>query len=275
MKTATSLLAIALLAPGDAPLVEPVRHATCVRYYSLEGDVKPDLLRRAVSELSATEAEAKIAMGPSGVSSKPKYRFVALEVPIGLPTKDIEKALRKTTPKVTELAWTAFQGEDRKLPDILGYNGPECVVGMDNDMRWFALEGGLARFFYVPGKMNAEDLRSRFKTLYKPFNADELGELVRERIEWKLAEPLPAATAKTAEKALGKLPGVVKAKIDVATRTLSVEITHDGMQASAIQSGAPASSSAVPAGCFLADGALDALAGAKISLDGAPGPAAK
>jgi len=257
------LLAVALLGAGDAPLVEPVRHPTCLRYYSLEGDVKPDLLRRAVAELSATEADAKIAMGPSGVSSKPKYRFVVLEVPTGMSPKDIEKALRKTTPKVTELAWTAFQGEDRKLPDILGYNGPECVVGMDNDMRWFTLEGGLARFFFVPGKMNAEDLRSRFKTLYKPFDAEELGELVRERIEWKLAEPLEAAAARAAERALLKLGGVVKAKVDVATRTLSVDIAHDGLRATA-----------PPAG-FLADEALDALAGAKVALAGTSDSAGK
>ncbi|MFN0007419.1 MAG: hypothetical protein ACKVXR_05880 [Planctomycetota bacterium] len=274
MKTATSLLAIALFAPGDAPLVEPVRHATCVRYYSLEGDVKPDLLRRAVSELSAIEAEAKIAMGPSGVSSKPKYRFVVLEVPIGLPAKDIEKALRKTTPKVTELAWTAFQGEDRKLPDILGFSGPECVVGMDNDMRWFALEGGLARFFYVPGKLDATDLRSRFKTLYKPFDADELGELVRERIEWKLDEPLTAPAGKTAEKALGKLPGVVKAKIDVATRTLTVDIAHDGLRATAPPPGKEPAPG-VPAGGFLANEALDALASAKVAVAGTRDSAGK
>lgn len=263
MKSATSLLAIALLGSGDAPVVEPVRHPTCLRYYSLEGDVKPDLLRRAVAELSAMEAEAKIAMGPSGVSSKPKYRFVVLEVPTGMAAKDIEKALRKTTPKVTELAWTAFQGEDRKLPDILGYNGPECVVGMDNDMRWFTLESGLARFFYVPGKMNEKSLRSRFVSLYKPFDAEELGELARERIEWNLAEPLEAAAGKTAEKSLLKIPGVVKAKVDVASRTLTAEIAHDGLRATA------------PAGGFLADEALDALAGAKVALAGTSDSAGK
>jgi hypothetical protein len=216
-----------------------------------------------VAELSTPETEAKILLGPVGVSSKPKYRFVGLELPLAVPAKDVEKAMRKTTPKAIELAWTAFQGEDRKLPDILGFNGNECVVGMDNDMRWFTLEGGLARFFYVPGKLKAEELRSRFKTLYKPFDAEELGELVRERIEWKLAEPLAPAAAKTAEKALSKLPGVAKAKIDVATRTLTVDIEHDGLRATAPEAG------------FLADEALEALASAKVALAGTSDSAGK
>lgn len=286
MKPAFLLLAIPLLGLArldpqvEAPAVEPVRHSTCLRYYSLEGDVKPDLLRRAVSELSTIEAEAKIAMGPIGVSSKPKYRFVVLELPLGTTAKEVEKALRKTTPKAIELAWTAFRGEDRELPQILGFNGLECVVGMDNDMRWFALEDGRARFFYVKGKMNADDLRARFKTLYKPFDAGELGELVRERIEWKLAEPLEPAAAKAAEKALAKLPGVAKAKIDLATRTLTVDIAYDGLQAAAPPTGTAgqagqASDTGVPGGGFLADDALDALANAKVALAGAPAPAGK
>ena len=266
MKTAASFLALALLGPAvDAPAVEPERHATCLRYYSLEGDVKPDLLRRAVAELSTIDAEAKIALGPLGVSSKPKYRFVVLDLPVATPAKDVEKALRKTAPKVVELAWTAFQGKDRELPAILGFNALECVVGMDNDIRWFALEGGLARFFYLPGKMKEEELRSRFSKLYQPFDAEELGELVRERIEWKLAEPLEPAAAKAAEKAVMKVPGISKARIDVATRTLTAEIGHDGLRAATtVASGG----SGVPGGGFLADTALDALAGAKVALAG-------
>lgn len=261
MKSATGWLAIAVLGSGDASLVEPVRHTTCLRYFSLEGDVKPDLLRRAVAELSTSEIEAKIVLGPEGVSSKPKYRFVVLELPVALSAKDVEKALRKTSPKATELAWTAFQGKDERFPDFLGFNSRELVCGMDNDMRWFTHEGGLARFFYVPGKMNAEDLRGRFKTLYN--GGEEVGELVRERIEWKLDEPLTPAAGKAAEKALAKVPGVVKAKVDVESRTLTAEIVHDGLRATA-----------APAG-FLADEALDALAGAKVALAGTSGSAGK
>ena len=279
MRKAILLLAIPLLGPArpdpqaEARAVEPVRHATCLRYYSLEGDVKPDLLRRAVAGLSTIEAEAKIAMGPIGVSSKPKFRFVALELPIGTKPKEVEKALRQASPKSIELAWTSFQGKDRELPSILGYNGPECVVGMDNDMRWFALENGLARFFYVRGKLDEAELRGRFKTLYKPFDADELGELVHERIEWKLAEPLDPAAGKAAEKALLKVPGVAKAKVDAAARTLTADIAHDGLQAAAppVASGEKVSAAGVPAGGFLADDALDALGAAKVNVSGAAG----
>jgi hypothetical protein len=250
-------------------VVEPARHATCVRYFSLEGDAKPDLIRRAVAELSTLDAEAKILVGPQGVSSKPKYRFLALELPVGVTAKEVAKAMRKATPKTVELAWTAFQGEDRNLPDILGFNALECVVGMDNDMRWFALEGGRARFFYLPGKMNEKDLRSRFKTLYKPFDAEELGRLERERIEWKLAEPLEASAAKAAEKGLKKVPGIVEAGIDVATRVLSAEIVHDGLLCAAVPAGGSGTTSAagVPGEGFLADEVLDVLAAAKVAVE--------
>ena len=111
LRFAISLACLAPRLPAqEAPEVQPARHATCVRYYSLEGDVKPDLLRRAVAGLSSMDHEAKIALGPVAVSSKPKFRFVALELPTGTPAKDVEKALRKVSPKTIELAWTAFQG---------------------------------------------------------------------------------------------------------------------------------------------------------------------
>jgi hypothetical protein len=272
LRFAISLACLAPRLPAqEAPEVQPARHATCVRYYSLEGDVKPDLLRRAVAGLSSMDHEAKIALGPVGVSSRPKSRFVALELPTGTAAKDVEKALRKVTPKTIELAWTAFQGKDRELPSILGYSGPECVVGMDNDMRWFALENGRARFFYVAGKLDEKELRARFTTLYKPFGGDELGELEHERIEWKLAEPLEPPAAKAAEKAVAKIRGIAKARVDPAARTLSADVVHDGLLGAVAPAGAEAKPAAtgLPGGGFLPDEVLDALAAAKAPVEGA------
>src|SRR5258706_34613 len=207
---------LACLSAQDTTRLQPVRHPTCVRFYSYEGDVKPELLKKQLDALATKDAKARIAAGPSRVSSRPMSRFIVLEVPARTPAKDIESALKKICPHAEELAWTAFQGKSRTLPAIVGYPALDCVVGMDNDLRWFDLAEGRARFFFSPGKFDAKTLRIRFGKLYQPFDAGELGELVHDTIEWRLAGPVDPAAAKLAEKAIGKIPGVRKARVDVA-----------------------------------------------------------
>ena len=262
-----TLLACALA--SDAPVLTPVRHPTCIRFYGLEGDVKPDVLRKAVSALGKEGAAADIVAGPLQVSSRKRWNFVALELPSNAPAKEIQAALKKVSSKAEELAWTAFQGEDRSLPAILGFSALECVVGMDNDMRWFDLAGGRARFFYAPGKLDAEVLRKKFGTLYQPFDAGELGELVHGPLEWKLKGPIEPAAVKAAEKALAKVPGVRKPKIDAAKLVLTAEIEHDGLRSScgSEKAAGGAESKWLPPGAFLVDDVLDALAAAKIATE--------
>jgi len=60
---------------------------------------------------------------------------------------------------------------------------------MDADLRWFDLEEGRARFFYAATRLDADALRTKFGRLYQPFGFGQLGELVREPIEWRLATP--------------------------------------------------------------------------------------
>jgi hypothetical protein len=273
---------LAGLAPQDASGLPPVRHPTCLRFYTFEGDVKPEVLRKAVESLSTKEAAARVTTGPATVSSRPKARFLVLEVPSRTPGKDLEAALKKVCPHAGELAWTAFQGKSRSLPSILGYSGLECVVGMDNDLRWFDLAGGLARFFYTPGKFDAKSLRARFGKLYQPFNAGELGELVHDSIEWQLADPVDASAAKAAEKAIAKIPGVRKARIDVAVRVLTAEIEHDGLQGAVIgpaagvgkESSGNGGAQRSPLGSgFLLDEVLGALEAAKIAVETRAAPA--
>jgi hypothetical protein len=286
VKSPTPWIAILLagLASQNAGGLPSVRHPTCLRFYTFEGDVKPEVLRKAVSDLGTKEAEARITIGPSKVSSRPRARFLVLEVPSRTPGKEVEAALKKVCPHADELAWTAFQGQNRSLPPILGYSALDCVVGMDNDVRWFDLSGGLARFYYTPGKFDAKSLRVRFGKLYQPFNAGELGELVHDTIEWRLAEPVDASAAKSAEKAIAKIPGVRKARIDVASRVLTGEIEHDGLQGAVAGSSAAGpekeatgggSAERSPLGDgFLQDEVLDALDAAKLAVEARAVPAA-
>lgn len=263
-----AFLALAFLLE-PAPVAErgglpPARHATCVRFYSLESDTKPEALNQTVRGFSAGGVEARIVLGPVKISSRPKERFLALELPCALTPKSVETALKKVSPRAEELLWTAFQGPDRTLPTILSYSALECVVGMDDDLRYFELEKGCARFFYAPGKLDAEKLRSKFRKLYEPFQAGDLGELVHETIEWKLAGKIEPAAADTLQKAIAKVPGVRKARVDAARGTLSVEIDDAGLRAAAALR-ADASQGLPPTG-FLQDEILNALDAAKIGV---------
>ena len=241
-----------------------MRHASCFRFYSLEGDVKREALDKVVASLGTAERPARIALGPSQVEARPKPRFLVLELPAQAEAADVRGALKKICPKVDELAWTAFESPHASLPTILGKTPLECVVGMDNDLRWFDLSGGRARFFYRPGQLDAQDIQKRYSRLYTPFEKGELGEIPAAALQWKLAEPVDAAAAKAAEKALAKLPGVRKARIDVAARTLTAEIVEDGLL-DACAGSAP--SSGLPATSFLVDDVLDVLDAGKIALE--------
>ena len=266
---------LACLTTQATTKLQPARHPTCVRFYSYEGDVKPELLRKQLDALGTKDEKARIAAGPLKVSSRPKARFLVLEVSARTPAKDVEAALKKVCPHAEELAWTAFQGESRSLPSILGYSALECVVGMDNDLRWFDLTEGRARFFFLPGKFDAKGLRSKFGKLYQPFDVGELGELVHDAIEWKLAEPVDPTAAKAAEKAIAKIPGVRKVRIDVASRALTAEIEQDGLRGAA-QSASQESTAgrvserSLSAAGFLLDDVIDALEAAKLALEGTP-----
>jgi hypothetical protein len=251
---------LCLLAQGSASLA-PVRHPTCVRFYCLEGDPKPEALRKAVDSLGTKDAPARVVSGPDSGHARPKEHFVAVEVPTTSAPKDVEAALKKVCPRTEELFWTAFQGKSRSLPSILAQSPLDCVIGMDNNMRWFDLSDGRARFFFTQGKLDAKTIQARFEKLYQPFNAGELGELVKESIEWRLAEPLDAAAAKAAEKALARIPGIRHPRIDAATRVLSAEVEQDGLR------GSMPGAKGVAAADFLVDDVLAALDAAKVALE--------
>jgi hypothetical protein len=253
--------------PQGPERLQAGKHPTCLRFYSFEGDVKPELLQKELDALATKDDKARIAAGPLKAVAKPKARFLALEVPTKTPAKDVEAALKKICPHAEELAWTAFQGKSRTLPSILGQAPLDLVIGMDNDLRWFDLTEGRARFFFSPGKFDAKGLRAKFGKLFQPFDAGELGVLVRDAIEWRLVAPVDAAAAKAAEKSIAKIPGVKKARIDVGSRTVTAEIEHDGLRGSTPPAGkdSPPEKALAAAG-FLVDDVVDALEAAKLGL---------
>ena len=78
MKFPTILLAIPLTClaiqdPTQGPeRLQAARHPTCLRFYSFEGDVKPELLKKELDALATKDAAARIAVGPSKASSRPR-----------------------------------------------------------------------------------------------------------------------------------------------------------------------------------------------------------
>lgn len=225
------LLFSAVLIRHDDPPRAATAVATCVRYFSLEGDVKADVLRKALTELSTADGACRLVEGPSSSAPRPKQSFIALEVRSELAAKDVVRALKKACTGVDELAWASFHGVDRPLPTILGQSARDCVIGMASDMRWFESAGDFKHFFYVPGKLDGAEIASRFQKLFGPFDAGDIGQIGSETLSFALTEPVDAAALKRASKSISKLDGV--RKVDVEGAALKVEVTLEGLRASA------------------------------------------
>lgn len=264
------------LGPREDPPPPPPQ-ARCVRYFSLDGEVKTDLLRKALIELGTADAPGRIVVGPSVATCRPKLSFVALEVPAAWAAKDVARALKKSCRSVDELVWTSFRGVDRQLPSILGVSAQDCVIGMASDMRWFEASGDEKYFFYLPGKLDADAIADKFRTLFEPFDAGDVGTLVSETFTFALAASVDAAALKRATKAIGKLDGV--RKVDGSGSSLTIEVKLDGLRASAVSDGASQASAfgdsrAVMAALhpgktrpsFYADAVTDVLAKEQVAL---------
>jgi hypothetical protein len=232
----TPLLLAALLAPArqeppaPAPAPDPFPsawHPVSMRFYIFDGDVRGDALKKAVEGLANPEEPCRIVIGPTASGTRPDKQFLALEVSSRAAPKDVIQALRKANSRVQELEWTAFRGATEEPKAILGYGARECVIGMASEMRWFEFGGGESAFFFTPGKLDAPQIKDRYKKLYQPLGGGDLGELARFEITWHLATPLDAAAAKRAEKAIAKLPGVRSAKLDLEQGTLQFTVELD------------------------------------------------
>jgi hypothetical protein len=219
-------------ATSDDPY-PPVRHASVVRFFALDGDVKAESLRKAVAELSTKDVESRIVGDPAVSSTHPKLHFLALETPAAVTPQDAEKALRKSNARVQSLEWTTFLGAKEGPTPILGYSGRDCVIGMSNDMRWFDYAARQSAFYYVPGKLRAAKLEDLYRKLYQPLGGGDLGHVGRITIQWTLKLPVDDAAAKRAEKSIAKLDGVREVKLDATAGSLRASVELDGLKTSA------------------------------------------
>lgn len=257
---------------GPARAVEAAypaeRHATTLHYFALGGEVDGQALERAVAALDA-EGRARIVAGPASCSTRPKRRFLALEAPAELQPKALIGALRRASGEIEALAATSFETSEGALPGILAYSARECVVGMADEMRWFEERDGRRTFWFVSGKLAADDLAKRFRRLYEPFGHPDVGRLVEHPLEWTLAAPVDAAAAKKAERAIAKLPGVLSARIDAAAGTLEARLAIDGVRQSLAGGG-----EGLPSRLrWPTNALLDVLAEHGLAPPGADGPA--
>lgn len=233
---ATLLLSPAPQEPTPAPAPDPypaVRNASVVRFFIMEGDLRSDGMHKVLTELSTKEAECRTVSGPTLSSVHSKQHFLALQVSEKLASKDVIKSLRKCAPSVEELQWAQFRGAKEGPGPIYGQSGQSLVIGMSQDMRWFEYDGGVSSFYFVSGKLDAKELRDRYRKLYQPLGGGELGELSRDEIAWTLTTPIDEAAAKRAEKAIAKLAGVREIKIEPANGAMRAVVELDKLSASA------------------------------------------
>lgn len=227
----------AALEPADldaAALYPPVRNAALLTFYSIEGKLDPEPMRKALAELGTKDVDARIVYGPESTGARPGRFFLAVEAPASVKSKELVAALRKGASVVEQEATTCFKGPVRDLPDVgpgrmAGLSARDWVLGVSNDLRWADTSAGWYEFFFTPGKLDAATIADRFAKLFGPFGMSSVGTLVREGFTWKLALPCDATAAKKAEKAIAKLAGVKLARLDAQAGTLVLQFDLDGI----------------------------------------------
>ncbi|MBL8857694.1 MAG: hypothetical protein JNL28_04195 [Planctomycetes bacterium] len=248
--------------PTPTPAVEvypPVRHATVAHCFSLPDEVKGDVVRKALADLSTKDADCAIRYGPMKATSRPSRVFVVVEAPASVDVKDVVKALKKGASTVEPMAWTCFQSTDNTLGRGLGGGMPglsprDFILGLSNDLRWVEARGGFVEFFFAPGKLSADVIQDRFHKLAQPFGVKDVGDVVVESFVWTLTAPIEAAAARRAEKELAKISGVKEARIDIEKHTLSVKVALENLVRSAPPIAMPGGGDALAdAGAALAD----------------------
>jgi hypothetical protein len=226
--------------PDPYPAERPKAH---VLFFMLEGELKAEPLRKALSELSTKEAECKLVYGPRKTPARPGAQFVAVEAPAALGQKELGGALRKGCANADAVACTVFKGaadgtgSNSEGQGFLGMGARDFVLGMSGDMRWYDASGGWRQFYFGAGKIGAKEIADRYQKLFGPLGGGEAGEVVHENLRWTLAEPLDPKAAGRAEKSIAKLPGVVRCSIDAGQRLLSVEFRLEELKSAAAAPG--------------------------------------
>ncbi len=256
---------LAVLALGSQePVKEPPR--SVVRYFVLQGDVDRRGLNRVLRDASTEAEEFRLLFGPVSAAPRPKEGFVAMQAPASASEKDLVRLLKKGCKDVEELVWTSFSGGASDLPPILGQSPRDCVIGMASEMRWFYQEGDRKFFFHAGTKLDAEEIGSRFHTLFEPFHAGEIGTLVVETVRQALSPPVDPARIERALKAIKKLPGVQRAAIEGEDLVLDVELASQRTSRCAVET--PEDATLLPLPHFDMQPVLGILAKEGIALRG-------
>ncbi len=233
--------ALALLPQSKEPAPDPYppeRPKAHVLFFMLEGELKAEPMRKALSELGTKEAECKLVYGPRKTAARPGAQFVALEAPSALGAKELTAALRKGCSNAEPVACTVFKGEaggmgaNSEGQGFLGMGARDFVLGMSGDIRWYDALGGWRQFYFGAGRIDAKEIADRYQKLFGPLGGGTAGEVVRENLRWTLAEPLDPKAAARAEKALAKLPGVARATLDAGQRLLTLELRLENLKSS-------------------------------------------
>lgn len=243
-----SLLAACLFAlpahAQDAPRapVPPAypadRPRTHVLFFVLEGELKAEPMRKALSELSSADAPCRLVYGPRKTGARPGGQFAAVEAPAALGAKELVAALRKGCGGAEALSCTVFRGSasgtgsDAEAQGFFGLPLRDFVLGMSGDIRWYDAQAGWRQFYFPAGKLAAKEIADRYAKLFGPVGGGEAGRVVEETISWTLAAPLEAKAAARAEKSVARLAGVVRCSIDPATRVLEIAVRLENLRSS-------------------------------------------
>lgn len=197
---------------------------TVVRFFHLETDA-PELgkLNPALAELGA-----ELAYGPRTTSGRPGHAFVAVRAARAADPKKLAAALKKGGGKAEVLAATAFDGRTGEDHDFglggLGVTKRDFVMGMAGGIAWYDASGTWSQLFGAPGKLKAAELADRYAKLYQPYGGARLGELVKERFRWTLAQAPEDAQRARVLAAFEKTPGVEGAVIEGTLLTVTVAL---------------------------------------------------
>src|SRR6185295_6233382 len=136
---------LAALAQTQEPEPEPyppVRPASHLFYFALEGKLRQEPLEKALSELSTKEVACRCVRPPRSTAERPDLLFVAVEAPAAVVPKEIGAALRKGANGSQLLAFTCFRGSNGRLGGSEAEVKPgllmrDLVLGMSRDLSWF------------------------------------------------------------------------------------------------------------------------------------------
>jgi hypothetical protein len=231
------LAALAAAAPQAAPKSAaaspyPIESPTrALRWYAIEGEIGRGELEALLAEL-----DVRLLDGPSGSSCRPKVFALAVDAPVELQGRALERALRKEKLDVEPLFATCFAGGDGETPTLpslgVGLSTQDAILGMASEIRWHVNRDGFVQFWTTSTKLEAGEIASRYEKLFKPFGGSHLGEPVRDSLRWRLPEEAETKRVEKLLKRVRRLPGVVSAEWIEEEKTLALELVLEGLELS-------------------------------------------